>query len=308
MSSRISELARQFVRMRLVRNKLAASPATEISELASQFVRLRSANITKAKTASFQDFILGPKITADNPNVLKEYEDLASRWLNKRGIKHEIKTPFNLKTQQIKDTLSAQGPFAMPDVLVSDQRKSLSRGYKRALEMLRKQMPDMDLSYTHDRLADIRNDLRLGRGYIFTDRKAPEFLMHEAGHLANTDTIKKLIGGKNTRLFARTIRNPSLLLGSGLAAGAANYVAPHGSTVDQYAWTLPWAASAPMLTGEAAASVRGLNALRKAKGLGAALKGATRLGGAFSTYLGGTALLSLPALMAHRTKTIPDAK
>jgi hypothetical protein len=99
---------------------------------------------------------------------------------------------------------------------------------------------------------------------------SPGVAVHEAGHVANMDDIRKTLGQKwIQRLYAfRDVSNP---IGT-IAGGNAAVLGDADSALGRNAWLMPLLGAAPLLGEEAAASARGLNHLRKMRGRSAVIK------------------------------------
>jgi len=142
---------------------------------------------------------------------------------------------------------------------------------------------------------------------IFATSANPAILMHEAGHAANANDLAKVLGRKGStstlaasRLLHRGIppRGTRLPLGTLAIAAAAD----KDSTLGRNAWAIPLVASAPVLTEEALASIRGSLALRKAKGLAAVRRGIPGLAAALGTYAARPLGTALSAYLMNRLK------
>ena len=150
------------------------------------------------------------------------------------------------------------------------------------------------------------------RNVIFSARQPQGTLLHEGGHLANFRDIwggtARLIGDtsrdkKRSHQLARlllALRVPVATGGAILGTGIGMYA---NKEWGDKAWTLPLLAGAPLVAEEGIASARGLNALRKAKGLGAALRGVPRLGAGLATYAALPVGGGLAAYLANRWKS-----
>jgi len=142
---------------------------------------------------------------------------------------------------------------------------------------------------------------------IFATSANPSILMHEAGHVANANDLAKVLGRKGStaalaasRLLHRGVPPRGTRLPLGALAVAA--VADKDSTLGQNAWAIPLVTSAPLLTEEAIASVRGSLALRKAKGLAAVRRGIPGLAAALGTYAARPLSASLTAYLVNQFK------
>ena len=155
---------------------------------------------------------------------------------------------------------------------------------------------------------------------IFSARKTPAALYHEAGHLANYNSIQSRLASKYgpekahklTESFYKLTRPgkgfttiPSAASKGSLGlALAAPLFADKDSPLATASMLAPWVGAAPMIAEEGIASVRGLNALRRVDGLAAALRRVPRLGGALASYASLPAGISLSAYLMNRWR--PD--
>jgi len=138
---------------------------------------------------------------------------------------------------------------------------------------------------------------------IHSSRSSPGTLMHEAGHLANYNTLRRMFG-HTTALRIMLLRVPLALLGAatGLGAGA---VAGKDTPAGENTWVIPLAAGTPLVAEEATATLRGMNALRRAQGLKAALKHSRAPLAGLATYAMLPLSTSVASSLMNRWK--PDA-
>lgn len=136
-------------------------------------------------------------------------------------------------------------------------------------------------------------------------------MSHEAGHIANFHDKKRLLNffmrndGKAdaSLLGLQTISRGVLpkwspIAGIGLAALGSK-------EMGRYAWALPLLGAAPLVGEEGLASLRGLNEIRRTRGMGAALAASPALGKALLTYASLPAGMSLAAYLVNRWKSDP---
>jgi hypothetical protein len=129
-------------------------------------------------------------------------------------------------------------------------------------------------------------------------------MAHEAGHLFNHQDINKMLGEKTGRRLNNVLRSSLFHGGSALASVLAGGLLPRDSFVGRNAWVLPLLTSAPMVGEEAVASLRGLNFVRKKRGIGAAIREAIPLAGALGTYAAIGVAPAVAAYLANRLKAV----
>jgi len=138
----------------------------------------------------------------------------------------------------------------------------------------------------------VRNALRGGNAAFlpsengpyraFTTSKSPYVALHEAGHIANADSLAKRVGRKNALRMLTAGRGLSSV-GALAGLGSAGF-AEKDSWLNRNAWWMPIAGAAPLLADEALASKRGLDYLKKIRGAQFARKGIPGMAAALGTY------------------------
>jgi len=115
---------------------------------------------------------------------------------------------------------------------------------------------------------------------IFNSKDHAGMMAHEGGHIANHYTKKKLfkavLRNENAADTAASLTNSVGTLshlGSVFASPLVAAFAPVNSSAARNAWKMPLYGGAYTLAGEGVASLRGLNEIRRQRGIGAALTG-----------------------------------
>jgi hypothetical protein len=142
---------------------------------------------------------------------------------------------------------------------------------------------DMDNEEHWDKLMPKYQLMNPEESYIFTDRNKPGILEHEAGHLLNGKLLQNMFGTKG-ELISRVMSSALIPVAAGITGAVIARASPQASAEGMAAALIPLAGGIPNMTGEAVASLRGLNMIRKRKGLKAAIKASPRLAWALGTY------------------------
>jgi hypothetical protein len=253
--------------------------------------------IYAARNYPLRFFDFGEPLHSGNIEKLRPFAEGAGQWLGSKGIPHTI----------VPNRLAPSVPaWRTNSAATTDTTMSLARRLSVKSELLHGVRPGETLE---ERL--IRLNAKYPRGNrIKVDTTSPAVLYHEAGHLANEQTLQKVLGkGIKNRRVVRTllgltsaITRSYLPYAGGTAAVLAALSADKDSAAGRYAWIAPWLGYAPKLAGEASASIRGLNALKKLHGPRIALKGLPGLGAAFGSYVAAPLGMSVGAYLTNRWK------
>lgn len=137
----------------------------------------------------------------------------------------------------------------------------------------------------------------------------PGVMMHEGGHIANFHDQKNAL-----RFFLRNDDKADAAV-SGLSqyargvmpfysqAAGVGLAALGSKEFGRHAWAIPLLGAAPLVGEEGLASLRGLNEIRRQRGMGAALSATPGLLKALSTYAAMPAGMSLAAYLINRFKS-----